>query len=136
MHNSMGKCFGLWARFLVRHSKRVGWFFVLIYLLLSLNLGFFKEVEAEEIAWAPFVSNYSDDIIMTTCQGNLSLQNRDRGEALFSNNNENNGRILANIDDEEIEPADIVIIMEGKSISSDSAQNLLTIDRFREMIEF
>ena len=68
-HNAMGKCFGTWARILVRREKCVLVVFILVYAAISkykqspnstiagLNLLNFAAFPDQKAIWAPAVSN-------------------------------------------------------------------------------
>ena len=55
-HNALGKCFGTWARLIVRFDKCIGIFYFILYVLISVNLINYSKYEYEKRIWTPAVS--------------------------------------------------------------------------------
>ena len=52
----MGKCFGAWAKAITRSNKRIGFGFLILYIVISINLANYKEFKSNMEIWTPDVS--------------------------------------------------------------------------------
>jgi len=48
-HNSMGRCFGMWARLVTKYNRIIGVVCLLIYILIAANNRNFQEFPSTEV---------------------------------------------------------------------------------------